>query len=126
MTPIRNPVPWDLDPLVYLESRQHLLTKVARDHARWEHDLAVNGKGLFTREVWLNEAGHEQPVVITASFLVTHGKVLTSLIQDMDRLGPYTGAVAGRIVAEQNWAVAQQLTDERGVDTEDASGQETP
>lgn len=101
MTVQDNRQPDDADPSDFLQSRGHTLTRVAANHARWEHTMRVFGKELFFAENWTDGDGVEHRVVITPSFLDAHRKLRHSLVIDMEALGVVGRTMADRILTEQ-------------------------
>jgi hypothetical protein len=85
----------------FLQSRGHALTRVASNHARWEHNMRVLGKELFLSEKWTDGDGVEHRVVITPSFLDAHRKLRRSLVIDMEAFGVEGRMMADRILTEQ-------------------------
>src|SRR3712207_6308027 len=86
----------DPSPSDFLQSRGHTLTRLAANHARWEHNMRVFGKDLFLVEQWTDGDGVEHQVVITPGFLNAHRTRRRSLGIDMEAFG-----ALGRTMAER-------------------------
>ena len=91
----------DVGPSDFLQGRGIILTRVAGNHARWEHNMRVFGKDLFLAEQWIDGEGVEHRVVITPSFLDAHRKLRRSLVIDMEAYGTMGRTMADRILNEQ-------------------------
>ncbi len=97
----------DLDPRIYLESRQRFLAKVVMDHALWEHLLVLAGRDQVVIECQTAPLELEPCLLITPRFLDGHRRILVSLMQDIATFGPLAGMQAGDIVAQQLRAFAE-------------------
>lgn len=91
----------DADSSEFLQSRGDTLTRVASNHARWEHNMRMFGKDLFLAEKWTDGDGVEHRVVITPSFLDAHRKLRRSLVIDMEAFGAVGRTMAEQILSEQ-------------------------
>jgi hypothetical protein len=110
----------DVGPSDFLQSRGTTLTRVAGNHARWEHNMRVFGKDLFLAEKWTDGDGVEHRVVITPSFLDAHRKLRHSLVIDMEAFGTVGRTMAERILKEQRAPFHQTTPFANGITPSDS------
>ncbi len=101
MTTYDRPYPNDASPRDFLQNREHLLTRVVSNNARWADTMQAIGNDPFLTETWIDGEGVEHRVVITPSFLVAQFKIQRSLVFDLQALGEEGRSLADRILLEQ-------------------------